>query len=112
MQYYIRDPESPFYDLMEDTTIEQTLTEEEKIKIQKQGITTRVFTMFEGGDITDHEHNFSLYAFMNKKDCNFVINAILKRSLGLDIDMYEIDKIYSGYRLSSKALNETGKENV
>lgn len=105
MQYYVRDPESPFYDLMEDVTVEQTLSEEEKLKIQKQGVASRVFTMFEGGDITDHEHNFSLYAFMNGKDCNFVINAILKRSLGLDIDMYEIDKIYGGYRLSNRGEN-------
>lgn len=91
-EYYIRDKKSPFYKYMQNIEKENLLSEQEKYETYHAVIANLVFTMFEGGEITEDEKNFAVYAAFNNLEINNVLTIVMKESLGLDIDFNKLEK--------------------
>lgn len=91
-EYYIRDEKSPFYKYMQNIEKENLLSEQEKYETYHAVIANLVFTMFEGGEITEDEKNFAIYAAFNNLEINNVLAIVMKESLGLDIDFNKLEK--------------------
>lgn len=91
-EYYVKDENSPFYKYMQNIEKENLLSEQEKYETYHAVIANLVFTMFEGGKITEDEKNFAVYAAFNNLEINNVLTIVMKESLGLDIDFNKLEK--------------------
>lgn len=91
-EYYVKDENSPFYKYMQNIEKENLLSEQEKYETYHAVIANLVFTMFEGGEITEDEKNFAVYAAFNNLEINNVLTIVMKESLGLDIDFNKLEK--------------------
>lgn len=91
-EYYVKNENSPFYKYMQNIEKENLLSEQEKYETYHAVIANLVFTMFEGGKITEDEKNFAVYAAFNNLEINNVLTIVMKESLGLDIDFNKLEK--------------------
>lgn len=66
-QYYKLNPNSPFFCEMQDTSIENSLPDNEKQALFNTIVNVVVATQLEIFDLTDDEVQFIIYANLNKK---------------------------------------------
>lgn len=92
MAYYELNPESPFYPYMQDTSVEDALSEEMKEKFYQAQLAGLLFSMYEGFAYTEDEKNFMIYAALNL-DPKVAFNIIRTVQGKPTIDWEEVERL-------------------
>lgn len=77
---------------MQDTSVEQSLTQEEKESRYDSQLAGILFSMYEGFEYTDDEKNFVIYASINGLEPRDSYNIIRKVNGLPEIDLAEVDR--------------------
>lgn len=77
---------------MQDTSVEQSLTQEEKESRYDSQLAGILFSMYEGFEYTDDEKNFVIYASINGLEPRDSYNIIRKVNGLPEIDFAEVDR--------------------
>ncbi|MDY6215642.1 hypothetical protein [Actinobacillus porcinus] len=92
MRYYELNPQSPYFPYMQDTSVEDMLSEDEKDSLYRTQLAGILFSMFEGAEFTEDEKNFMIYATINDLEPRNSFN-IMRKVEGLsEIDFTEVDR--------------------
>ncbi|EGY32812.1 hypothetical protein SC1083_1828 [Aggregatibacter actinomycetemcomitans serotype e str. SC1083] len=81
-KYYERNPNSPFFHLMQDTSVEDKLSEEEKEHIVWVTKTNLISVDLETEKSTNDEEAYIIYSALNKCPSDEVAKNLLINSLG------------------------------
>ena len=82
MKYYELNPDSPFYHLMQDTTVEDSLSDEEKERIVWITRSNLVSVDLETEKCTPDEEAYIIYAALNDIPQNEAVKDLLANELG------------------------------
>ncbi|HDR1174476.1 TPA: hypothetical protein QB630_002135 [Pasteurella multocida] len=80
MQHYELNPNSPFYSYMQDTSVEQSLSEIEREQRKKHAINSIVIWELECMGFTADEHNYLIYAFINDIEPDIAFKNLTKNA--------------------------------
>lgn len=92
MRYYELNPESPYFPYMQDTSIEDKLTEDEKDSLYRTQLAGILFSMYEGAEFSEDKKNFMIYASINHLEPRNSFNIIRKVDGLPEIDFSEVDR--------------------
>lgn len=90
--FYEINPNSPFYPYMQDTSVEKSLSFDEKDRRYRTQLAGILFSMYEGFEYTEDEKNFMIYATFNNLEPRNSFNIILKVKGKSQIDFDEVDR--------------------
>ncbi|WP_132029747.1 hypothetical protein [Keratinibaculum paraultunense] len=76
--YYETNPDSHFYAYMQDKSVEQSLSTDEKTERKMEAINTLAIWGLENMEFTPDEQNYLIYAFINDLDSDVVLNKLLE----------------------------------
>lgn len=76
--YYELTPNSPFFPYMQDRSVENALTGDEKEKLYLEAINALVFSGLENMEFGENERNYLIYAFLNKIDPDFMGDKLIE----------------------------------
>ncbi len=108
MEYYQVNSHSPYYPYMQDTSVENSLTESEKNKLYHNQLSGILFGMYEGFEYSEDEKNYLCYSAVNKIESEVAFN-IMQQVDGLPIyDFDEMTQKRSDY-LSFKGVDNNEK---
>lgn len=76
--YYELTPNSQFFPYMQDRSVENALTEDEKEKLYLEAVNALVFSGLENMEFGENERNYLIYAFLNKIDPDFMGDKLIE----------------------------------
>lgn len=76
--YYETNPNSPFYAYMQNKSVEQSLSTDEKAERKTEAINTLAMWGLENMAFTSDEQNYLIYAFINDLNSDVVLNTLLE----------------------------------
>ncbi|HDR0700166.1 TPA: hypothetical protein QBZ84_002007 [Pasteurella multocida] len=76
--FYETNPRSPFYAFMQDKSVEQSLSADEKAERKTEAINTLAMWGLENMAFTPDEQNYLIYAFINDLNSDTVLNTLLE----------------------------------
>lgn len=91
-QYYELNPNSPFYPYMQDTSVEQSLSDDEKDSRYRTQLAGILFSMYEGAEFTDDEKNYFIYATLNKIPAEIAFNNMQRAEGKPEVDFDEVER--------------------
>lgn len=89
--FYELNTNSPYFPYMQDTSVEDKLSIEEKDILYRTQLAGILFSMFEGASFTEDEKNFMIYASINDFDPRTSFNIIRKIKGFNEINFTEVD---------------------
>ena len=87
-RYYDLNPSSPFFNLMQDTTEENKLTEDEKERIVWITRTNLVAVVLETEKSTADEMNYIIYGALNNIPSEEIAKNLLINEIGSEAEKY------------------------
>lgn len=77
MKHYELNPNSPFYPYMQDTSVEQSLSEIEQEQRKANAINALAMWGLENMEFTADEQNYLIYAFINDIEPDIALKNLL-----------------------------------
>lgn len=90
MPLYETNPNSPFYPYMQDTSVEQSLSDDEKDSLYRTQLAGILFGMYEGAEFTEDEKNYFIYAMLNKIPAEIAFNNMQRAENQPEINFDEV----------------------
>ncbi|TYG35143.1 hypothetical protein FW755_08600 [Lonepinella koalarum] len=103
MKYYELNKNSPYYSYMQNTSVENSLTTEEKDYLYRTQLAGILFGMYEQCHYSEDEKNYAIYAILNKVDSETAFNN-MQRADGLsEVDFVAVNNKQIEYHHLVKA---------
>lgn len=88
--FYELNLNSPYFPYMQDTSVEDKLSIEEKEVLYRAQLAGILFSMFEGASFTEDEKNYFIYVILNKIPTEIAFNNMQRVENKQEINFNEV----------------------